>query len=301
MNIVPTVTDVAAVAQLTFWSALAPRLHVNDHSYLLGQGVMQIDDAAMQALRELMRTEGYFQLPPQEWGLPINEMADLVRALDERGLPLPFAFMYDEFWCLYLRLHRILEGLLGPGYLRLPDFWTWLVDPRRGQSGWSPHRDKGHWSLFADRSPKAVTVWIPLTEATTLNGCMYLVPADRDPTYGTPEDNQWKHKPSDIRALPAPAGSVFCWSQAVLHWGSRSSPRAADVRISVAFEFQSAAVEPFNQPLTSPMSVPDLQFRLQLIGKQILQYKHMYPLSPEVEAFATRLCGAGVSDSNPIS
>ncbi len=29
-----------------------------------------------------------------------------------------------------------------------------------------------------------VSVWIPLTEATTLNGCMYVMPKHRDPHYG---------------------------------------------------------------------------------------------------------------------
>jgi hypothetical protein len=292
MNALPKLIDSGAVTATGFWTALAPELHVNDAAFLAQQRAMNVDAKSMQALRDLIRVEGYFQLPPQQWGLPIKQMADLIRALDQQAIPLPFSFVYDEFWCLYVRLHQILEGLLGPGYLRLPDFWTWLVDPGRGQSGWSPHRDKGHWSLFPDGSPKAVTVWIPLTDATTLNGCMYLVPADRDPTYGTPDDQQWKHKPSDIRALPAEAGSVFCWNQAVLHWGSRSSPRAADARISVAFEFQSAQVEPFNQPLTSPLEIPNLEFRLKLIGKQILQYKHMYPLAPEVAALAERLCAA---------
>jgi hypothetical protein len=217
-------------------------------------------------------------------------MAQLIKELESKGLPLPFSFVYDEFWCLFIRMHHLLEAMLGPGYLRLPDFWTWLVDPQKSQSGWRPHRDKGFISLNPDGSPKALTVWIPLTDSTPLNGCMYIIPADRDPTYGTQEDKNWKYAAADIRALPAQAGSILCWNQAVLHWGSHANSRETLPRVSLAFEFQAGDVPPFNQPLTKPLEIPDVDFRLRLIGKQILQYKHMYPLSPDIEALAISLC-----------
>ena len=132
-------------------------------------------------------------------------------------------------------------------------------------------------------------MWIPLTDATPLNSCIYLVPADRDPTYGTPEDRQWQHKHADVRALPAAAGSVLSWTQAVLHWGSSASARETLPRISVAFEFQSGQVPPMNDPLTRPNEIPGFDQRLALIGKQILQYRHMYPLAPEIEGLAQAL------------
>lgn len=250
---------------------------------------MGLDDPVITALSGLLRHEGYFQLPPQNLRLPLDAMADLVRLLDQRGWPLVFSFMYDEFWALYYRLDKLIEGLLGPGYFRLPDFWVWLVDPQRGHAGWRPHRDKGARSLNPDRTPKSITIWIPLSEATPLNGCMYVVPADRDPVYGQPNDDQLSHKQWDIRALPAAAGSVMCWTQALLHWGGSTSRREVRPRISVAFEFQAANVEPFNQPLTNPKEFPSLELRLQLIGTQILQYRHMYPLSAEFEALANSL------------
>ena len=281
--------ELAQVNDPAWWRNLAPALHVHDVPFLQQQGVMRIEDEMAKTLRELIRVEGYFQLPPQRWDLPIDGMVNLVKALNANGLPLPFAFVYDEFWCLYLRLNHVIESLIGPGFLRLPDFWAWLVDPQKDESGWSPHRDKNHKALFEDGSPKSVTIWIPLTDSTTLNGCMYLVPADRDPVYGTPQDDQRVFKHSDIRALPAQAGSVLCWNQAILHWGSHSSTRETLPRISVAFEFQSGQVPPFNEPLTKPNEIPSFAFRMQLIGKQIVQYKHMYPLAPEVEAFARTL------------
>ena len=43
--------------------------------------------------------------------------------------------------------------------------------------------DKGRRALFEDGSPKSLTTWIPLSNATALNGCMYIVPALHDPTF----------------------------------------------------------------------------------------------------------------------
>jgi hypothetical protein len=74
-----------------------------------------------------------------------------------------------------------------------------------------------------------------------------------------------------------------------MHWGARSLPRGKAPRISVAFEVQSAKVDPFNQPLIPPLSIPDFETRLKLVCKQILQYKHMYPLTANVKSFAEEI------------
>lgn len=289
---VSTSPTLGHLQQADFWRGLGSGLHVEDIEFMRSLRPMRPDEQTIAKLAALLRHEGYFQLQPQSWGLPIDKMVALVKMLDERNLPLPFSFAFDEFWLLYLRLDGLLRGLLGPGYLRLPDFWCWLVDPQRGQSGWAAHRDKNWNALFPDRSPKSLTIWIPLTDATTLNSCMYVVPADRDPVYATEADKAWSHQPSDVRALPAAAGSVLCWTQALLHWGSSTSRRETRPRISVAFEFQSGQVPPMNQPVTKPEEIPRLQGRMWLIGKQILQYRHMYPLTPEFEVLASQLVTA---------
>ena len=118
---------------------------------------------------------------------------------------------------------------------------------------------------------------------------MYIVPAHRDKNYGTAQDKEWKFDYADIRALPGQPGSVFVWNQAVLHWGSRTSEFSDQVRISAAFEFQRGDVQPFNQPLLDPHALPTFDARLKLIAKQILQYEHMYPLTPEMKLFASLL------------
>jgi ectoine hydroxylase-related dioxygenase (phytanoyl-CoA dioxygenase family) len=183
----------------------------------------------------------------------------------------------------------VIESVLGPGFLRLPDFWVWFVDPKRGEKGWTPHRDKNRSTIREDGSPKSLTVWIPLTESTPLNGCIYMVPADRDPTYNTDRQNEWLFDYQDIRALPAAPGSILAWNQQVLHWGASGSLREINPRISVAVEFQAGDVPPYREPLSMANSVPSFDFRRQLIAKQILQYQHMYPLDPEVRAIAEQM------------
>ncbi len=273
-----------------FWRGFAPGLHVEDPGMVQNLQAIAPAAAEMAAIRAMMVEEGYFHASAIPWGMDLDLMANTVRALDRAGLPPVFALLYDEFWVPFYRLHPVYQGLLG-GYAMLPDFWVWNVDPARGDAGWRPHRDKGHTALFADGSPKSITTWMPLSRATPLNGCMYIVPANQDPTYNTPQDREWKFDHAAIRALPAEAGDVFMWNQAVLHWGSRTSPRGGESRVSMAFEFQRADVAPMNEPLLAPLAFHDFAARLKLIAKQVLQYRHMYKVDPAIERMALQVMG----------
>jgi len=217
-----------------FWRSFAPGLRIGDQEFQqsVGRFAISADEAA--SLRVQTRIEGYFERCPRQWQVPVTAMAALVERLTRGGIPTPFAFVYDEFWLLFRQCDAMIAAILGRDYLRLPDFWVWHVDPKGTEAGWRPHRDKDYQTLHPDGTPRALSVWVNLTDATTLNGCMYLLPADRDPHYGTPDDKDWTFDFADIRALPAAAGTVFMWSQAILHWGSRSSPRANGPRISLA-------------------------------------------------------------------
>lgn len=272
-----------------FWLQFAPHLHVSAPNYHLA-ALPTLSAESGEAIRALVKNEGYFQGTMDPWNVSLSTLTDTISRLHSVGLLPVFAFMYDEMWMLAQQLHPVISSLLGPQYAMLPDFWAWHVDPRKAESGWRPHRDKGYKALAADGSPTSVTAWIPLTHATTLNGCMYIVPADRDPTYGTPQDRDWKFDYSDIRALPAQAGQFFVWNQAVLHWGSHASPRAGDlVRMSCAFEFQRTDMPAWNQPLLPPGGRLSFEQRLQLIGKQVKQYQHMYPLPSHLASLADRM------------
>jgi hypothetical protein len=118
-----------------------------------------------------------------------------------------------------------------------------------------------------------------------------VVPAHADPTYGTPRENEIHFELPAIRALPAKAGEFLVWNQAVLHWGSHSSHRATESRISMAFEFQANDSKPFNTPILPPDKPVPFELRLRLIAKQLLQYRHMYSVDPQIAQVATELVG----------
>jgi len=116
---------------------------------------------------------------------------------------------------------------------------------------------------------------VPLTEATPFNGCMYVLPAERDPHYAARVKKYDIAAPQNIRALPAAPGSVLGWTQGLLHWSGRSSRRASEPRLSFSIEYQRGDEPAFNEPVLDPRVLPPFERRLGLIGKQILQYQHM--------------------------
>lgn len=282
----------------SYWREKFPLLHIEDLTFLTSHQDFDVSNDIADSLSKLMHDDGYFQINPPNWNLNINNMAIATSKFAETNLPIPLVFIFDEFWIIFKKLHNIANAILGEGYLRLPDFWAWHVDPQKKQSGWTPHRDKGYQSLNADGTPKSITFWIPLSSSTPLNGCMYIVPANKDRNYGTPEDSKLNFDLPSIRALPAAAGSILCWNQAVLHWGSQCSERELEPRISVALEFQSGDVAPYNQPVMDPKYIPTFNSRLKLIAKQIIQYQHMYPLSEELRQLANDIIKADLKIDN---
>jgi len=284
-----TSLNIETVSEPQFWQALAPMLHIAQSNYHV-VSTPEIPEEQKLYLNQLMQHEGYFHGSIGAWHSPLEPLVAVIEQLKRLGLPPVFAFVYDEMWQLAIKLSSTLSCLLGESYWMLPDFWAWHIDPAQSETGWKPHRDKGYRALRADGSPSSVTLWIPLTPATTLNGCMYILPADRDPVYGTDQDQDWNIHLPEIRALPANPGEFLIWNQAVLHWGSHSSPRAAgQPRISCAFEFQRSDIPAWNQPFIVPTGFLNFHERLMLICKQILQYQHMYPLPEFLSQLATQI------------
>jgi Phytanoyl-CoA dioxygenase (PhyH)/SEC-C motif len=264
------------------WLSLAPGLHIEDRSFFENVAYLELP----AELTSRFKHDGYLQ-GTADWGLDVKLMADTVRALSAANVSPLFAYLYDEFWYPFLKLHLLHGALLGGSYCLLPDFWILNVDPKKGEAGWRPHRDKGRRALFDDGSPKSLTTWIPLSTATPLNGCLYVVPAQQDPTYATADESEMKFEYQSIRALPADPGDFVIWNQAVFHWGGRTSPDAAESRVSMAFQFQRADVPPFNSPLIEPLRVPPFEARVKLIARQLYRYRHMYELDPKLAQMAT--------------
>jgi len=283
-----TVAPVADMLDEQFWRDTFPELSIGT-VFSSEFPINALGPERDQRVLSRMQVEGYFH----ETDVVLVDLASRLSIAVERahslGIPPVFIFLFDETWAAFYRQHASLAVFLGPDYRVLPDFWAWRVDPRAGQAGWRPHRDKGWISLGPDGSPKSLTVWIPLTEANPMNGCMYVLPANRDPVYGTDQDANWQVDFPSIRALPGKPGDFFCWNQAVLHWGAQTSQFSETPRMSMALEFQRADAPAFNEPLLPTLAVLSFADRLKLTGKQILQYRHMYPLPPPMQALAERL------------
>ena len=87
--------------------------------------------------------------------------------------------------------------ITGENALIMPDIWVFNIDPKHGEpKGWGPHRDRpSAQPIMADGRAASINFWLPLTEATTLNGCMYILPKqfdDRDP-----HSPAWQNLPKD--------------------------------------------------------------------------------------------------------
>jgi phytanoyl-CoA dioxygenase PhyH len=269
------------------WAELCPELAIEQSAP--AAPLLHVDDAARAELWNALLNDGWFQLPPTLPAAITAPMAAAVQNIVSRCIPAVFAFVFDEFWHLSAYIEELLAAVLGPDFRVLPDFWAWCIQPHRGEKGWRPHRDKGYETLRDNGLPKSLSIWIPLTDANADNGCMYVLPACRDPNYRARRSSTTVESVQEVRALPAAAGSILGWNQALLHWGGRANERAASPRVSFSIEYQRGDEPPLNQPLLDPRRAPPFERRLGLIGKQILQYRHMVDLGDELTVVAARL------------
>lgn len=278
-----------------YWRKLAPKMTVKGE---FDDYTLSFSDEELEKLNQKLVNEGYIQIPTPGINSPMAEMRELFTKLVDMGVPPVFSFVYDELWTLRSQLKHIISKALHAEYAMLPDFWCWRVSP--GQSGWAPHRDKNNGALFPDNTPKSVTVWIPITQAHPLNGCMYMLPANRDPQYGVNGAQGFQGKLPDVRALPGDPGDVYVWTQHVMHWGARSADEHdLGPRMSIAYEFQRSDLPAFNAPLLDPFALPSFEQRLALIAKQIMQYRHMYGFHEDLVNIAqdiTKRLGKSLDD-----
>jgi len=232
---------------------------------------------AVTAIAASMAEHGFFEAPRI---VDAEDLALLNRAVDavagERWPPV-FAWVYDELW-MPARLPdvaAILAAQLGPGYRQIPHIWTHVVAPAVGASGWRPH--------FDGEGARRMSLWIALTDATTRNGCMHLVPRPRLPAAFA---RDWKACPEiaiadavealhAVRSLPVPAGSMLGWSFDVLHWGetctSVETPRRA-----LSLEFIAGDQPPRSDeaPLVDVTgALPSLPQRLSMIATAVCAYE----------------------------
>lgn len=271
-----------SIASQEFWRREFPELSLCSTSF--AEEPAGFDADSLKDIENHLAADGYVH---GRCGTLLRDAGRLVGAIEKlfkMEIPIPFLFIFDEAWGCFAPLHPLLVRLLGRGYKGLPDFWAWRIG--LGGKGWAPHRDRGRKSLAPNGLPLALTVWIPLSEASVENSCIHLLPPRHDKTYGTEREFELDVASPEVRPVPASPGEYLCWNQSVLHWGSEAGPCPNGPRMSLAAEFQRGDIAPFNEPLIASLATLRFSERLVLIAKQLYQYRHTSPLSPEWESWA---------------
>lgn len=231
-----------------YWRSLSPVIPVDSLNYNIREPAFS-HDLVEESLRSL-RDHGYFHAGPLISEPIVKRMRGCVEAVKNAGWPPVFAFAYDPFWAASRAsfICEFLSALLGPGFdIIMSRVWCYYIRPVRGAGGWAPHAD-----AYRDHRNR-ITLWIPLTDATLDNGCMYVIPRDFIEDDRTPAEERLRASslPSEYclrllhscRALPAVAGSILGWDPRTIHWGSKCHA-PGEPRISIGCEFVSRGVTP---------------------------------------------------------
>jgi len=245
------------VRRAGFWRALNPELTISDCPFDAPRPRARVEREIVDRASAQIVEEGYLQTPPLVTGDEAVRLRRGIERVTAEGFPAKLACVYDEFYRAFHGLDDLFGPILGPGYkLLLQGVSAFCVpqgDPGYvGHGAVAPHRDTlgPDPEVLARRMPTVVSVWIPLTDVTTLESCLYVVPAPCDPGYHQADDDRAVREDrirlQDIRALPARAGSVIAWSPHLIHWGSRSSRFAAGPRVAVSVYLQRADVPPWH-------------------------------------------------------
>jgi hypothetical protein len=177
----------------------------------------------------------------------------------------------------------------------------------QGRGGWTPRARSAAGARTA-----TATLWLPLTDATPGNGCIYAVPARWDDAYravgayralcGTlmllmragAGSGVGDFDLQCVRALPVPAGQPLLWSGRLIHWGGRAAREYRGApRVSVAWsfaarDFERAAdrIPHARWPLAEP---PPLAARLFAVATQLHTYAHRVAPGAQAQAVLAAL------------
>jgi hypothetical protein len=276
-----------------YWGQLNPQLGTDGKGTAVCMEATPIEPRQHGEFVRKVAVEGYFQTEPVLSAPALERMRSCLESLRREGWPPVFGFVYDEFWLAARTpsLVRLLSAVLGAGYRQIPHVWTHYVHPTKWAGGWPPHVD-------GPRRPNRLNVWLPLTDATLDNGCMYLIPRDRTPPVARDFSRVEAVDRADLkallhnaRALPARAGAVLGWAFDVIHWGSRCDG-PGEPRISISQEFIADGESPGSDELPlleAQPGLPTFAQRLHAIGKGIVEYERFEPAMIRFVELARRL------------
>ncbi|MEM9584117.1 MAG: phytanoyl-CoA dioxygenase family protein [Pseudomonadota bacterium] len=261
-----------------YWEALNPQAHITENPWPSTFAEPLWSDKTTGTLRAALRAEGYAKGPVFCEPSDIDPLIAIILNVVRAGHRPACALVYDEFYAFFQKIGVHIERVFQSDVLVVPDeFDVHYVPNHNDAAGSKPHRDNIDAANYmdADNLPGLLNVWVPLTDATPLNSCIYVLPADRDPLFKQAVGGRIVHwQPDDssvqaIRAVPANAGSMLFWAPSLLHWGSRGSAQAHVPRISVACYFQSAGTRKFHSTAMPMQGTLPFSKRIELINKVI--------------------------------
>ncbi len=268
-------------ASADYWRRLVPGCTITDNPFAVAAVPYAVAEALAARHLACLRKEGYFVTPPLLEPAEIETLRACVQTVTAAGHPARYALLFDQFYRVLSRLGGLLGPVLGAQFQMVPDEPdAYDVAAADDAAGTSPHRDslRTKTSVDLDGTPTLVNVWIPLTDVTPPGSCMYVLPAHADPAYpralAAPQvdDEDIALRGAElqsVRAVPAPAGSVMCWSTHLIHWGARSSELAPGPRVSFAMYFQSRRAPPYHA-FTMDLGTPlPFDYRLYLVEKVV--------------------------------
>ena len=165
------------VGDVEYWRRLNPQCSITASPWLSAVQPYELGaDQAAQLVPKL-KHEGFFVTPPVVSPQQLEKLADCITRVVDAGHRATYALLYDEFFHVLQGLERVMEPVLGPDYQLVADeFEAYCIPTSDSARGSPPHRDslRNERSLGPDGMPNLVNVWIPLTDTTPANSCMYV-------------------------------------------------------------------------------------------------------------------------------
>jgi ectoine hydroxylase-related dioxygenase (phytanoyl-CoA dioxygenase family) len=146
-----------------------------------------------------------------------------------------------------------------------------------------------------------VTCWVPLTQVTPDNGCVYVIERSSENS-GEVVDLSGANLTAAqvlsalprVRALLADLGSFLAWPNDTIHWGGMFL-RGQQARIALSFHFASADFENVDSLLSESMLIdrplPRFEDRLRWVCQSMLRFRGRDPLLERFAPVAHRLIG----------
>lgn len=256
------------------WERLCPNLSIGKSG---NSASVAFQHAVLAAIATDFWKEGYLNLGSVFKEQDISALAEGMACLQKAGIPPVYIYLYDQPWALFEKLRLLISHFLGEDYVLLPNLWAWNLW-QVGDAGWPPHRDCDSQTVFEigdDKMLMSLSLWVPLTDVSEDNGCMFVIPWSREGDIPDPEVLVIDDLKPLATPLPATAGSVLGWPQDLIHWGGDFKDTASGARISLSFEFQNASFDPLASPVLDTRHPPDFEQRLKLINAQFGKYRHI--------------------------